>query len=654
MTTRRILIRRDTAANWTASNPTLASGELGGETDTGKLKLGNGSTAWNSLAYQGGVTSVNGNTGVVTGLAPTASPTFTGTVTIPSGASISGFAPLASPTFTGTVTLPTGTVATTQTAANNTTAVATTAYVDAAVSAGIATVDTLDDLSDVTAPTPTSGDLLKWNGTAWVNAAGYALLASPTFTGTPTLPTGTIATTQTAANSTTAVATTAFVTTADNLKANIASPTFTGTVSGVTATMVGLGSVDNTADTAKPVSTAQQTALDLKANLASPTFTGTPTLPTGTIATTQTASDSTTKVATTAFVTTADNLKANIASPTFTGVPAAPTAAVATNTTQIATTAFVRAEVAALVGTAGATLDTLGEIATALGNDANLSTTLTTSIGLKAPLASPALTGTPTAPTAAVGTNTTQIATTAFVAVQASPIGMITAFAGSTAPTGWQLCYGQAISRTTYANLFSVLGTTYGLGDGSTTFNLPDLRGRTVAGVDNMGGTDAGRLSTANTLGTTTGTETVTLTSAQSGVPAHAHANTVTNNAVTSGNQSADHSHTFTTGIESANHTHGINDARTFWGENDTLDWTLANGGNISFKRYNPFDQTSDGVSANHTHSGTTAGMNVSHTHSVTSNVSISNVNNTAADAASAHSNMQPTMTINYIILAGA
>ena len=141
-------------------------------------------------------------------------------------------------------------------------------------------------------------------------------------------------------------------------------------VTDLTKSSVGLGNVDNTADTAKPVSTAQQTALDLKAPLASPALTGTPT---------------------------------------------APTAAAATNTTQVATTEFVRAEVAALVNSAGATLDTLGEIATALGNDANLSTTLTNSIGLKAPLASPALTGTPTAPTAAVATDTTQIATTAFV-----------------------------------------------------------------------------------------------------------------------------------------------------------------------------------------------------------------------------------------------
>lgn len=85
MAYRRILIRRDTAANWTAANPTLAAGELGGETDTGKIKLGDGTTSWSNLAYQGGVTSVNGQTGVVTGLAPLASPTFTGTVTLPSG-----------------------------------------------------------------------------------------------------------------------------------------------------------------------------------------------------------------------------------------------------------------------------------------------------------------------------------------------------------------------------------------------------------------------------------------------------------------------------------------------------------------------------------------------------------------------------------------
>ena len=84
----------------------------------------------------------------------------------------------------------------------------------------------------------------------------------------------------------------------------------------------------------------------------SPTFTGTPTLPTGTIATTQTAGNSTTAVATTAFVTTADNLKANLASPTFTGTPLSTTAAADTNTTQIATTAFVVGQASASTPTA--------------------------------------------------------------------------------------------------------------------------------------------------------------------------------------------------------------------------------------------------------------------------------------------------------------
>ena len=95
-----------------------------------------------------------------------------------------------------------------------------------------------------------SGEILKWNGTAWVNdsalLAAKAPLASPTFTGTPTLPTGTIATTQTAADSTTKVATTAFVTTADALKANLASPTFTGTLTANDVTVSGNLTVSGT------------------------------------------------------------------------------------------------------------------------------------------------------------------------------------------------------------------------------------------------------------------------------------------------------------------------------------------------------------------------------------------------------------------------
>lgn len=101
------------------------------------------------------------------------------------------------------------------------------------------------------------------------------------------------------------------------------------------------------------------------------------------------------------------------------------------------------------------------------------------------------------------------------------PIGCVQAFAGSSAPSGWLLCYGQAVSRTTYADLFTVISTTYGTGDGSTTFNVPDLRGRVVAGLDNMGGSDAGRLDLANTRGTTTGAQYHTLTTSE--IPDHRH-----------------------------------------------------------------------------------------------------------------------------------
>ena len=140
-----------------------------------------------------------------------------------------------------------------------------------------------------------------------------------------------------------------------------------------------------------------------------------------------------------------------IASPALTGTPTAPTAAGGTNTTQIATTAFV-------------------------GN------AVSTATSPLAPLASPSFSGVPTAPTAAFGTNTTQLATTAFVQ-QAGLIGEIKMWSSGTAPTGYLLCNGAAVSRTTYASLFAVVGTTWGAGDGSTTFNLPDFRDRFPVGA---------------------------------------------------------------------------------------------------------------------------------------------------------------------------
>lgn len=108
--------------------------------------------------------------------------------------------------------------------------------------------------------------------------------------------------------------------------------------------------------------------------------------------------------------------KADLESPTFTGAPAAPTPAPGTNTTQLATTAFVAAAIAALVNSSPAALDTLQELAAALDNDPNFATTIMNKLSEKASIASPTFTGMPQAPTAELGTDTDQLATTAFVA----------------------------------------------------------------------------------------------------------------------------------------------------------------------------------------------------------------------------------------------
>ncbi|QDO99646.1 hypothetical protein FNB15_05575 [Ferrovibrio terrae] len=81
------------------------------------------------------------------------------------------------------------------------------------------------------------------------------------------------------------------------------------------------------------------------------------------------------------------------------------------------------------------------------------------------------------------------------------PSGLVSPFAGGIAPDGWLLCDGAAVGRETCAGLFAVVGTTYGSGDGTTTFNLPDLRGRVAAGKDNMGGTSANRLTAGSAAG---------------------------------------------------------------------------------------------------------------------------------------------------------
>ena len=192
------------------------------------------------------------------------------------------------------------------------------------------------------------------------------------------------------------------------------------------------------------------------------------------------------------------------------------------------------------------------------------------------------------------------------------PSGSIIAFAGSSAPTGFLFCDGSAISRSTYATLFSAISTTYGIGDGSNTFNLPDLRERVIAGKASSASLLTSGVSgiTSTTLGNTGGAEGITLTSAQSGLPAHNHSLTMN-----------PHTHTFT----GTPHSHtGVNDASApaFLGSGLTAGVTNS--------------QSTDPATAGGTNS----------TETTTGTIG----NNTAVDASSAHANVQPTIILNYCI----
>ena len=177
----------------------------------------------------------------------------------------------------------------------------------------------------------------------------------------------------------------------------------------------------------------------------------------------------------------------------------------------------------------GATLST-----TELNYVDGVTSAIQTQIDTKAPSAGPTFTGTVVLPsTTSIGTITsTELSyvdgVTSSIQTQFNnntPVGVVNMWVTGTAPTGWLLCQGQAVSRDTYGSLFTVLSTTYGSGDGTTTFNLPDLRGRVPMGAGlGRNVANSADLVTSRTLGQrVSDDQTITLTAAQSGLRQHNH-----------------------------------------------------------------------------------------------------------------------------------
>jgi microcystin-dependent protein len=199
-----------------------------------------------------------------------------------------------------------------------------------------------------------------------------------------------------------------------------------------------------------------------------------------------------------------------------------------------------------------------------------------------------------------------------------APTGMMAPFAGSSSPTGWLLCDGSPQLKASYPDLWALIGSTYGTAT-LTQFYLPDLRGRVPVGLDNMGGTDAGRLDNTtipNTLGGSGGVQTVTLTDTQI----------------------ANHSHGHTLGTNTTGSTHS-HDAGNYDGVgiNNAIVRDSQDANHPAYQGLHASGAANSRVKA-------TASADSAHTHNITGSVSATTA------GGGPHDNMQPYILTNYII----
>jgi len=216
-----------------------------------------------------------------------------------------------------------------------------------------------------------------------------------------------------------------------------------------------------------------------------------------------------------------------------------------------------------------------------------------------------------------------------------TPIGGVIDYFGSTEPSGWKYPNGQAISRTTYSSLFDLLGTAFGSGDGLTTFNLPDMRGRVAV----MRDASAGVITGTDTLGSTEGDQSVTLTTAQ--IPSHNHAITVTS--ATTGITASTGNNSANPTVTDSGHSHGP-------GGSSTNFVTRAAGGSAGFTATG-----SNVISTTTTATATgTANLSVSGSHTHTVSITDTGHTHTAsadnAGGGGSHQNMQPSIRVNKLI----